>query len=199
MAGNWLTGIDWYVTPGNGVYAGRRWVVKAPNNRRWESTTLDRNTLLAVCDRLRALGRCKLGEPTDEPLPAGVIPEGMVELRQRQCRWCTRTRDVSDFKGASRTCTGCARKNTDGPRSQIGDCPSCCEPCNYDGVRFVSALGKLACRACAAEHKPKDVERAPVIRSAASILAELTASPVAPSRRVDDHDFDCAMPAQMMW
>lgn len=162
MAGNWLNRLPgWSVAQGSGrapTGARRRYVMKAPNGRRWEHVSADGNALLDATRALHALGRCSKGEPLDSPLPAGVLPEGTREIEQRQCRTCTRILEIGFFShagGKARSCNGCITRRCSAapgekpiPKASLVPCPVCEEPGPSAHLQHVDGLG-VACRGCA--------------------------------------------------
>lgn len=161
MAGNWLGRIPgWSVAQGSGrapAGARRRYVLRAPNGRRWEMISTDGNALLDVSRELHKLGVCTSGEPLDVQLPA-ELPEGVREIPQRQCRSCSRIRGLKHFThvgGAALSCRPCVNRRCSSgpgersiPKSSLAPCPVCAEPGPRHHLVDVPGVG-MACRGCA--------------------------------------------------
>jgi hypothetical protein len=194
MAGNWLgTPPDWSVAHASGNAASmgaKRFVLTAPNKRRWEIVASDGNGLREAAKRLHALERCRLGEPLDAPVPTDVLPDGAREIQQRRCRDCTSVLRLERFELGHLTCRRCVGKRCvarPGERSvrrtEIGPCPVCLEPCPVLRLTPVPELGS-ACRSCA-----EDARKARAVAPTTVVLAKSApeqAGPVAPASRDED-------------
>ena len=184
MAGNWLsTPPDWSVSQGSGRNAGpgrKRFVLTAPNHRRWETVAADGHELRDLAKALHAARRCQRDEPLDAVI-AG-FPEHVREVPQRRCRDCTKVRLVEKhFAGSARTCRGCTQRLCGGPKSEVVPCPVCAEPRAGASLREVDGLG-LACPSCASEAAAA-VQRAAdevVLVSARSIAYGSSPQPATP-------------------
>jgi hypothetical protein len=179
MAGNWLNRPPgWAVSLGTGntpTGAWKRFVLTAPNKRRWEMRSKDGNELREAAKAMHGLGLCRSGDPLDAELPAGIVPDGAQEILQRRCRDCTQARTLDRFTGAARTCKGCTWKICHGRKGLVA-CPACDEPRPSTSLVEVDGLG-LACPSCAAE------ARRAVQKAAAEVVvlvARPTLQPLAP-------------------
>lgn len=162
MGGQWLNRIPgWSVAQGDGNRATggrRRYVLRAPNGRRWQQVASDGNALLEACGKMHKLGLCAKGEPLDAPITTEHLPSDAREIPQRKCRSCSRVRKVEFFihvEGRAESCRSCVIKRCQAgpgersiPKSSLVPCPVCAEPGPGQHLAEVAGLG-LACRGCA--------------------------------------------------
>jgi hypothetical protein len=180
MAGNWLNSPPgWAVSLATGntpTGAWKRFVLTGANKRRWEVRSRDGNELRELAKLMHTMKLCRPGDPLDAELPAGLIPEGVREVLQRQCRDCTQVRLLERFDGGARSCKGCTWKYTHG-RKDVVACPACQEPRSQKYLAEVDGLG-LACPSCAAEAR-RAIEKAAaeVVLVRASLPAIQAAAP----------------------
>jgi hypothetical protein len=111
-------------------------------------------------------GACAKGYPLEATLPPALAPRvrelGLVEIKQRRCRDCSRPFKLDGFDGKSRSCKGCTRKRCRAlpgeppvAAAEVVACPSCHEPTANRRLSFVHQLG-LACPSCASEVAVKE-------------------------------------------
>lgn len=183
MAGNWLgVPVGWAVSPANGAgVSGRRFLVTAPNKRRWECSSLEGWILRDLVKALAKAGLCADGSSIHEPLPADAIPSDLREIEQRKCRDCLRVRELEHYDGGARSCRGCVRRRCSArpgqpriSRKDLGPCPACAELCPVTRLEFVPGIDGPACSSCA------DEARAATVRAADVVVALARPEPARP-------------------
>lgn len=196
MNGHWMSNTGWAVSPA-GTRGGRlRFVMRAPNGRRWEACGIPRRELVHLANRLCVLGVGAHGQPTTTKVPRGALPRGVTEILQRKCRDCTSSLPLRAFTGDNRSCDRCIRRRCYGDRCDVGPCPHCGEPCQTPQLTAFSADIGLACPSCIKEseaNKPVVVDDRVADRVVARVREQLERPVSAPRINVVDfQDFDQA-------